>query len=423
MRGSPSFLPSDSMEFGSALWMLASYLGLTALFFLLAWGIYYDITRTYVPTDIQQYAKLRFFNFLSKYAVGLGMAYERLGICQRYTVWRIMFNGIPLLKKSSALIIKDLLFDDVPVRVYWPKTSSSGNRRGMIYLHGGVGLFGSIKAYERVNRYISRRSDSVVVCVGFRLAPENPFPLPVLDCCTATIHFLKNATKYGVDPNRIAVCGDSSGGTFAAAVCQHLATKKDLPKLRAQLLIYPFLQAVDFNLPSYQQNHSIPVLFKKRAIKWGATYLTGRIVNVDGLMKNAHVPQDLQAKYKKWVSADHIPDEFKARGYVPLEAAPFCEELYELCKEGFHPMFSPLLAEEDVIRQLPETFLLTCEYDVVRDDGLLYKKRLEDNGVPVTWHHVKDGFHGILFLIDVGPLEFKCTRQHFRYVINFLKCL
>nr|XP_016853946.1 PREDICTED: arylacetamide deacetylase-like 3 isoform X2 [Anolis carolinensis] len=410
------------MELGSALWGLVSYLSLSALFLLLAWGIYYDITRTHVPTGIQEYTKLRFYNFLSNYALRLGILYEKLGICRRYTAWRTMCNGIPPLRKNSALIIKDLLFDGVPVRVYWPKTESSGNRRGMVYLHGGVGLFGSI-TYERVNRYISRRSDSVVVCVGFRLAPEHPFPVPVLDCCTATIHFLRNATKYGVDPNRIAVCGDSSGGTFAAAVCQHLATKKDLPKLRAQILIYPFLQAVDFNLPSYQQNHSIPVLFKKRAIQLGVTYLTGRLAKVDGLMKNAHVPQDLLAKYKKWVSADHIPDEFKARGYVPLEPVPFCEELYELYKEGFQPMFSPLLAEDDVVRRLPETFLLTCEYDVVRDDGLLYKKRLEDNGVPVTWHHVKDGFHGMMFLIDFGPFEFKCTRPNFRYLINFIKCL
>ncbi|KAK9405587.1 hypothetical protein NXF25_004361 [Crotalus adamanteus] len=64
------------------------------------------------------------------------------------------------------------------------------------------------------------------------------------------------------------------------------------------------------------------------------------------------------------------------------------------------------MAEDAVIQQFPETFLLTCEYDIFRDDGLLYKKRLEDNGVPVTWLHLKDGFHGITLLIDMGSIQF-----------------
>ncbi|XP_042336087.1 arylacetamide deacetylase-like 3, partial [Sceloporus undulatus] len=389
------------MTLGSTLWTLATYMSIVVLCSLLAWGVYYDLTRTHIPPGVIQPAKLWLGNFFSSPVTRLAVVIEKLGICHRYKLWRLAMNGIPPMK-SSKLIIKDLFFDEIPVRVYWLKTASSGNRRGMVYLHGGAGLFGSIQSYERVCRHIARESDTVVVCVGFRLAPEHPFPIPVLDCCTATIHFLKNAEEYGVDSNRIVVCGDSSGGTFAAAVCQHLVPRKDLPRVRAQILFYPFLQGMDFNLPSYQQSHSIPVLFKKRAIKLGIMYLIGKQVNVDGLMKNAHVPKHLWVKYQKWISADLIPEEFKARGYVPIEPAPFCQELYELFREGSNPMFSPLIAEDDVIRQLPETFLLTCEYDVLRDDGLLYKKRLEDNGVPVTWHHVKDGFHGIMFPIDYG---------------------
>ncbi|KAL7978540.1 hypothetical protein Chor_005522 [Crotalus horridus] len=79
------------------------------------------------------------------------------------------------------------------------------------------------------------------------------------------------------------------------------------------------------------------------------------------------------------------------------------------------------MAEDAVIRHFPETFLLTCEYDIFRDDGLLYKKRLEENGVSVTWHRLKDGFHGICLMIDMGPLQFPSTRRSTESIIQFLE--
>ncbi|XP_060614776.2 arylacetamide deacetylase-like 3 [Anolis sagrei] len=272
-------------------------------------------------------------------------------------------------------------------------------------------------------RYFARETDSVVMTVAFRLAPEHPFPIPVMDCCRATKHFLKNAEEYGVDPNRIVLYGICSGGTFAAAVCQYLAVTKDLPKLGGQVLIYPFLQAVDFNLPSYQQNHSVPLLFKKQALNLGMLYLTGKRVNVEDVMKNAHLPEHVRIKYRKWVNPDDIPERFKGRGYVPMERPPFNQELYEIVKEATNPMYSPLLAEDDVIRQLPKTFLVTCEYDIFRDDGLLFKKRLEDNGVPMTWYHIEDGFHGLLLGIFRWPLEYPGTKLHFQHINNFINSI
>ncbi|XP_032992090.1 arylacetamide deacetylase-like 3 isoform X3 [Lacerta agilis] len=324
-------------------------------------------------------------------------------------------------RKDSKLIRKDLVFDGVPVRVYWPKTSPAGNRRGIIYLHGGAGLIGSIRASENICSSIARESDSVLVSVGFRLAPEHPYPVPVLDCLTAAIHFLKNAKEYGVDPNCIAIVGDSSGGTFATAICQELVTRQNLPRLRAQVLINPFLQTGDFDLPSYQQNQSVPPLFRKRIIKFGVRHLTGKDMNVDGVIKGAHIPPDLWEKSRKLISADNIPEEFKARGYVPKAPAPFSEELYEQVKRGRETMFAPLLAEDDIIRQLPETFILTCEYDVLRDDGLLYKKQLEDNGVPVTHHHLPDAGHATICYLGWGPLEFPSSKKCLQHVVQFLK--
>ncbi|XP_060115079.1 arylacetamide deacetylase-like 4 [Heteronotia binoei] len=402
------------------LWTLASYICIVLTSWLLAWTVYYDLTRTHIPPGIKEHAKLRAFNLLLNFTFGLGLFLEKLGICSQTKLMRIAFDGVPP-KKDSRLLIKDLFFEHVPVRVYWPNSPSpAGNRRGLIYIHGGVGQVGSIRAYERVCRHLARKSHSVVVNVGYRLSPEYPPPIQSQDCLTAAVHFLQNAKDYGVDPNCIVVGGDSSGATGAAALCQELVDRADLPRVRAQVLIYPFLQAIDFNLPSYQQNHSVPILFKKRAITLGFKYFRVKTNDIARIMKNAHVPEELRVKYKKWVSADHIPDEFKARSYVHTAPAPFSEELYELTKPALETWFSPLLAEDEIIRQLPETFLLTCEYDVLRDDGLLYKKRLEDNGVPVTWHHLKDGFHGIAFLIDFGPSEFRSTRSGMKNIIHFL---
>uniref|UniRef100_A0A8D2LMJ7 Alpha/beta hydrolase fold-3 domain-containing protein n=1 Tax=Varanus komodoensis TaxID=61221 RepID=A0A8D2LMJ7_VARKO len=325
-----------------------------------------------------------------------GLFLEKLGICHRYQMWRIALNGIPVMK-SSYLIIKDLAFDDIPVRVYWPRTPST-SRRGILYLHGGIGVCGSILKFS------TSFSNEQLHRIVFRLVPEYPSHVTIRDCCTAATHFLKNAKAYGVDPNRVLIAGDSSGGTFAAAVSQKLVMRDDLPRLRAQVLLYPFLQAVDFSLPSHQQNHSTPPL-----------------VDVDGIMKNAHVPEHVLVKCRKWISADNIPEQFKVRGYTPPVPAPFSKQLYETCKAAFDPTFSPLLAEDCIIRRLPDTFIYTCEYDVIRDDGLLYKKRLEDNGVSVTWFHVKNGYHGILFTLGFGTFESSGLKSSLPHVQAFIE--
>ncbi|NXN10068.1 ADCL4 protein, partial [Indicator maculatus] len=259
-------------------------------------------------------------------------------------------------------------------------------------------------AYERTCRHLARKSNSVFVSVGYRLAPEHPYPAQFEDCVTATIHFLRTAQDYGVDPSRIIICGDSSGGTLTAAVAQALVNRRDLPKLRAQILIYPFLQSVDFDLPSYQQNKAVPILLKERTITFGLRYVNKDVRLVEKINDWSHIPEDLKLKYKKWVSADHIPQEFKVRGYQPSPTLPLADEVSETLRLFIDPVFSPLLAEDSVIAQLPEAFILTCEYDVLRDDGLLYKKRLEDHGIKVTWCHLQEGFHGTVFLALWGGL-------------------
>ncbi|XP_074704297.1 arylacetamide deacetylase-like 4 [Strix aluco] len=278
-------------------------------------------------------------------------------------------------------------------------------------------------SHEKICRYIARESESVVVSVGYRLAPENKYPAAYEDCLNATIHFMKNIEHYGVDPARIIVCGDSAGGNLAAAVSQTLAGGSDLPKLRAQILIYPGLQAVDFNLPSYQQNQGVPLLIRKHAAFFALQYLNGDALHMQEVLEGSHIPPDMRLKYRKWVSPDNIPEKFKVRGYKPHKPREFKAEVFEKVKRLCEPNLCPLLVEDAVVQQLPESFILTCEYDVLRDDGLLYKKRLEDNGVRVTWYHLEDGFHGIIGLHDYRGLSFPAGKRGLDRIVKFIKGL
>ncbi|NWU96882.1 ADCL4 protein, partial [Upupa epops] len=294
--------------------------------------------------------------------------------------------------RDSQLFIKDLHFDEVPVRMYIPKAPCTSKRRGVIFFHGGCGIFGSIRSHERICRYIARKSDSVLVSVGYHLSPEHKYPAQTRDCLAATIHFLKTAENYGVDPHRIIVCGDSVGGTFTAAVCQELVKRRALPKIRAQVLIYPFLQALNFNLPSYQKNAFTVFLSRERTVHFMLKYLNKDCAMKEAILAGSHVPESINLKYRKWINPDLIVETFKP-GYKPPLPNSFLPHVHKETKELLKTRLSPLLAEDDVVCCLPDTCIITCEHDVLRDDGLLYKKRLEDNNVRVTWLHMEEGFH------------------------------
>ncbi|KFO77288.1 Arylacetamide deacetylase-like 4, partial [Cuculus canorus] len=318
------------------------------------------------------------------------------------------------------LFIKDLHFDGVPVRIYCPKAPSARKRRGLIFFHGGSGIFGSIRTFERVCRYLARKSDSVVVSVGYRLAPEHSYPAQTLDCLTATVHFMKTAETYGVDPDRILVCGDSAGGNFAARVCQELVDRRDIPKISAQVLIYPFLQALNFNLPSHQKNAFTAFLTQECLVRFVLKYLRKDCSLLPATVAGSHVPESMSLKYGKWIHPDLIPEVFKV-GYKPLLPSPFLPQVHEETKQVFEVRFTPLLAEDAVVCCLPDTCIITCEHDVLRDDGLLYKKRLEDNNVKVTWYYLEKGFHGTLAFFGYGIFSFPTSSQVVKHIVNFIK--
>ncbi|XP_026545667.1 arylacetamide deacetylase-like 3 [Notechis scutatus] len=334
-------------------------------------------------------------------------------------------NGIPAWGADPSLVIRDQKFDGVPVRIYSPKTVSTAKRKAVLYFHGGCGIMGSYNTFERFLRYVAKEGNATVVTVGYGLAPESPYPSQHVECLKAATFLIKHADDYGVDSSRIILSGDSFGGTLATHVCQVLMDRSDLPKVHAQALIYPVLQGFDLALPSYQQNCRSPFLWPKLVAFLGCRYLDKPTSLADGLLKGSHVPEATRQKYQKWVSADRIPERFKARGYVAPEPSSFQFDprLHEEMKVVLTGKFSPLLAEDTVIAKLPQTFLLTCEFDVLRDDGLLYMRRLTDNHVPVTWSHVENGVHGINVCYGYRFLSFSSANRIAHELASFVRHL
>ncbi|XP_072522131.1 arylacetamide deacetylase-like 4 [Salminus brasiliensis] len=417
------------MEIGTAI-LIIGFAALAAAFCLLLIGLVYsEAMNSEIPPGVANSGKLRAVHCgLVGIAVG-GQILARLGLCSQvgFTRW---CTGCIVGRQQPpppGLRIKDMTFGGVPVRVYEPTAASDQKRRGMMYFHGGGWVVGSIDVYDEVCRHIAKESNTTVVSVGYRLAPEHRFPAHLDDCETATLYFLSVAeTEFGVDPGRVVLGGDSAGGNLTAALSQRLAGKRtgDLPSPLALVLIYPALQMADFNLPSYQQNHAVPILFRARTVFYFLQYLNGDMSVCQDVMAGRHIPAELKLHYSKWLAPTNLPPKFRERSdQKPKVATAHDGEVYHIIKDGLQPEFSPLLAEDDVLRLTPPTFILTCEYDVLRDDGILFQKRLKDLGVAVTWQHIPDGFHGIVNFFNRGWLNFPAGKKAMDHIVSYIKTL
>lgn len=109
----------------------------------------------------------------------------------------------------------------------------------VLYLHGGGMILGSVQLFDRVVAQYTADSQVPMLAVDYRRAPEHPHPAPVEDCWAGLAWLAQHAAELGVDPERIAVMGDSAGGGLAAATAL-LARDRGLPLAR-QILIYPML--------------------------------------------------------------------------------------------------------------------------------------------------------------------------------------
>jgi acetyl esterase len=125
----------------------------------------------------------------------------------------------------------------LPFRVYTPITAGPEPLAGIVYFHGGAWIFGNLETHDCMCRMLSNASGCRITSIDYRLAPEHKFPAAVEDAYAATKWVATNASSIGVNPARIVVAGDSTGGNLAAVVCQQAKTGG--PTIALQVLFCP----------------------------------------------------------------------------------------------------------------------------------------------------------------------------------------
>jgi len=228
--------------------------------------------------------------------------------------------------------------------VYWPEIGN--NLPALIYYHGGGWVAGSLDGVDRTLRALTNASGCVIISVDYRLAPEHKVPAAVEDADAILRFVAEHSAEFGVDPNKIAVGGDSAGGNLAAVACL-IARDRGGPKVAFQLLIYP---ATDYHDDRPAMHEFAQGYFLTRPLLdyfWGH-YLNG--------------PED-----------------------------------------GRHPHVSPINAES--LAGLPPAMVITAECDPIRDQGEAYAERLREAGVPASVKRYEGAIHAFFNLggvVDSG---------------------
>ncbi|WP_417624424.1 alpha/beta hydrolase [Paremcibacter congregatus] len=130
--------------------------------------------------------------------------------------------------------------DPVPVRIYTPPQAGDIPLPLVIFFHGGGWSLGNVAAYDSLVRALCVESNALFISVDYRLGPEHKYPAGLRDCRAVTNWALAQGTEIGADPDRIAVMGDSAGGTLATVVA-HQINRADPGRVKAQVLIYPVM--------------------------------------------------------------------------------------------------------------------------------------------------------------------------------------
>ncbi|NWT70251.1 AAAD deacetylase, partial [Prunella himalayana] len=225
-------------------------------------------------------------------------AAELLGL-MHYMEGLRLITAVELVPATSDenVTVTDTELSGVPARLYLPRRAPAGLRRAVLYFHGGGWCLGDagMHGYDLMSRRISNELDAVVVSVNYRLAPAHHFPAQFEDVYLVTKFFLQSKvlSQYGVDPGRVCVAGDSAGGNLAAAVAQQLSEDPEVQaKLKAQVLIYPALQALDLDLPSYRANAEKPLLPRALMVRFWSEYFTSEPALREAMAANRHVPPE-----------------------------------------------------------------------------------------------------------------------------------
>ncbi|WP_027341389.1 alpha/beta hydrolase [Hamadaea tsunoensis] len=246
--------------------------------------------------------------------------------------------GVPERVEEVTDRIAETAVGPLAVRIYRPLGVREEVPGVVVFFHGGGFVLGDLDSHDALARALANGAGSVVVSVDYPLSPEAKYPAAVDAGFAATSWVVDNAADLGVDAGRLAVAGDSAGGNLAAVLALK-ARDAGGPAIAFQLLIYPDL---DF-----------------RRTNFTITEYAGKYGNVS-------------REAQEW----------------------FMDHYLTTAEQRLDPRVSPLL--EPDLAGLPPAFIVTAEYDALRDEGEAYGRRLADAGVPATVRRYDGMIHEFL---------------------------
>ena len=252
---------------------------------------------------------------------------------------RFILDPKPQIAKIEDFLVPSAA-TDIPVRLYRPANPGGHLLPILVFFHAGGYVFGDLDFLDDFCRLFARDVGCLVLSVDYRRAPEYQFPAPIDDCYAATLWIAEHAENLGGDPRRLAVGGDSSGGTLAIVTAQ-LALERGGPQVCQQFLWYPGVGSA------------------------------GPTLSAEMFAEGYFLENDLIA----WSMKHYLP------------AGTDIDD----------PRIQPL--KYDRLDALPPTFLMTAGFDPRRDDNLLYAQRLADAGVAIEFRCVESTVHGFLFML------------------------
>lgn len=233
--------------------------------------------------------------------------------------------------------VEDAAVGETAVRVYRP---ADGVLPALVYFHGGGWSIGDLDTADPMCRRLAAEAGCVVVSVGYRLAPEHPFPAAVEDARAVTADVVDRASRYGVDPRAVAVAGDSAGGNLATVAARLM--RDDGVALAHQLLFCPNTDS-GLDSPSFTE-FAEGYTLSAATMAWFLGHYVGRADRSD-------------------------------------------------------PRIAPVRAG-DLAGMAPAS-IVTAEYDVLRDEGERYAEALRDAGVPVELRRHDGVIHNFVTLPEV----------------------
>ncbi|WP_338752341.1 alpha/beta hydrolase [Bacillus sp. FJAT-52991] len=244
----------------------------------------------------------------------------------------------------------------IPLRIYTP--SNEGVLPAIVFFHGGGFIGGSVDVVENPCKALAEKAGAVVISVDYRLAPEHPYPAGLTDCFESVTWVYEHAEEIRVNPEQIAVSGDSAGGNLAT-VCALMDIEKGTGMIKLQALIYPTVnmanvQTEDFNwsLDQYEiRNHS---------------------ELITPMIKGLAESGDLFFKL-----------------YLQNNA------------EIIDPHVSPLLSDQ--LSSMPQTLIAIAEFDYLKVECEAYAAKLARSGVPTKLIQYNGTDHAFMDKIGLYP--------------------